>query len=718
MHPTVDEEDSLASATLDHRRSTMRSAAANFKRLEPPSPNHFRRLSVTPGPGTCFEDTSAKNLRHAVALRERWLYRPQVPEWVNYRKPTTTTIDVSSVFVSPPYDPFDPRLPPASHHVCQWHDGVVNVFTNRVTAMRRQPLIRGTKLHHFARDLVALSAIMNNPDTRSFCHRRLVLLQERFSMHLLLNDNQERLEQIAVPHRDFYNVPKVDVHVHHSSMTNQKQLLTFIKHKVKKFGDEKVLANREDPNGEPLTLNQVFQSLDLQPHELSVDTLDVHADNTTFHRFDRFNLKYNPFGQSRLREVFMKTDNFIKGRYLAELTREVFEDLRSTKYQSSEYRISIYGRDASEWDKLGTWFEDHRLFSHNVRWLIQIPRLFNIYRQMGRLNSFQDMLDNIFNPVFEATVDPGSHPQVSRLLQQIVGFDTVDDESQPQARVDLRKCGAPETWTSDENPPYSYYSFFIYSNLAVLNKLRESKGMNTFTYRPHAGEAGDIEHLATSFLLAHGINHGLNLKKSPVLQYLFYLTQIGIAMSPLSNNALFCELAKNPLPTFFQRGLNVTLSTDDPLQFAFTREPLMEEYSVAAQVWKLSNTDLCELARNSVLQSGFEACVKAACLGKHWYRSGEAGNDISKTNVPSIRLCYRYETLLEELKLIYDGNVPGEIFVLPTFVYRGYDGCSDGMEDGERAGDDDSWGDCEEAGVEQGRRNGMNEVGNRNGVIQ
>ena len=31
----------------------------------------------------------------------------------------------------------------------------------------------------------------------------------------------------------------------------------------------------------------------------------------------------------------------------------------------------------------------------------------------------------------------------------------------------------------------------------------------------------------------------------------------------------------------------------------------MEEYSVAAQVWKLTATDLCEIARNSVIHSGF-----------------------------------------------------------------------------------------------------------------
>ena len=32
----------------------------------------------------------------------------------------------------------------------------------------------------------------------------------------------------------------------------------------------------------------------------------------------------------------------------------------------------------------------------------------------------------------------------------------------------------------------------------------------------------------------------------------------------------------------------------------------MEEYSIAAQVWKLSSADMCELARNSVIMSGFQ----------------------------------------------------------------------------------------------------------------
>jgi AMP deaminase len=45
----------------------------------------------------------------------------------------------------------------------------------------------------------------------------------------------------------------------------------------------------------------------------------------------------------------------------------------------------------------------------------------------------------------------------------------------------------------------------------------------------------------------------------------------------------------------------------------------MEEYSIAAQVWKLSSVDMCELARNSVLMSGFSHTVLHIFLGLYYY---------------------------------------------------------------------------------------------------
>jgi AMP deaminase len=105
----------------------------------------------------------------------------------------------------------------------------------------------------------------------------------------------------------------------------------------------------------------VFDSLKLTAYDLSIDTLDMHA-HQEFHRFDRFNDRYNPTGSSRLREIFLKTDNLLKGKYLAELTQgrwtgypytqetplttllELIADLEQSKYQVSEWRLSIYGR--------------------------------------------------------------------------------------------------------------------------------------------------------------------------------------------------------------------------------------------------------------------------------------------------------------------------------------------------------------------------------------
>ncbi|RHN41198.1 putative AMP deaminase [Medicago truncatula] len=201
----------------------------------------------------------------------------------------------------------------------------------------------------------------------------------------------------------------------------------------------------------------------------------------------------------------------------------------------------------------------------------------------------------------------------------------------------------PAQWTNEFNPAYSYYLYYCYANLYTLNKLRESKGMTTIKLRPHCGEAGDSDHLAAAFLLCHNISHGINLRKTPVLQYLYYLAQVGLAMSPLSNNSLFLDYHRNPLPMFFQRGLNVSLSTDDPLQIHLTKEPLLEEYSVAAKVWKLSACDLCEIARNSVYQSGFSHQDKLHWLGDKYFLRGSEGNDIHKTNVPSLRISFRYE---------------------------------------------------------------------------
>ena len=144
-------------------------------------------------------------------------------------------------------------------------------------------------------------------------------------MYYLLNEFEETKQSKRNPHRDFYNVRKVDTHIHHSACMNQKHLLRFIKYKLKTEPDKQVIFR----DGKILTLAEVFKSLNLTAYDLSIDTLDMHAHTDTFHRFDKFNLKYNPIGESRLREIFLKTDNFVDGKYLAEITQQVMEDLET-----------------------------------------------------------------------------------------------------------------------------------------------------------------------------------------------------------------------------------------------------------------------------------------------------------------------------------------------------------------------------------------------------
>jgi AMP deaminase len=550
--------------------------------------------------------------------------------------------------VRPVYSPPSDNLPPkCTTHTVRLVDGVYTAFRADANGapIANSALYAAPSVSDYYRDLSELSKIVSNGDFSSFAYRRLQLFQARFQLHQMLNGEEEKVIQKTVPHRDFYNVRKVDTHVHHSSAMNQKHLLRFIKKKLKTEPDVIVIHR----NGVDLTLQGVFDSLKLTAYDLSVDTLDVHADNNTFHRFDRFNLKYNPIGESRLREIFLKTDNLIRGRYLAELTHELFDDLTQAKYQYAEYRVSIYGRTRNDFRKLARWVCEHRLFHENVRWLIQIPRLWHAFKEAktAGLESFQDMIDNIFEPLFAVTLDPSVDPMLSRFLEAVVGFDCVDDESQPEHRF-MQRFSTPSDWVSDKNPPYTYYTFYLQQNLRSLNVLRAARGMSLIQFRPHAGEAGDREHLISAYMCANSINHGIELLNCPPLEYLFYLSQIGIAMSPLSNNALFCDYHKNPCYKYFQRGLNISLSTDDPLQFHYTREPLIEEYSIAAQVWKLSTVDQMEIARNSVIQSGFGHEFKLHWLGPYQRLPSAIGNDLEKTNIPNMRVQYRYEQLAGE----------------------------------------------------------------------
>jgi AMP deaminase len=151
--------------------------------------------------------------------------------------------------------------------------GIFQVYDNEAAKMNGQPRVEIPGIREFYMDLELILDVSSDGPSKSFAFRRLQYLEGKFNLYILLNEYQEMADSKRVPHRDFYNVRKVDTHVHHSACMNQKHLLRFIKSKMRKSPDELVLF-RDDKY---LTLKEVFESINLTAYDLSIDTLDMHV---------------------------------------------------------------------------------------------------------------------------------------------------------------------------------------------------------------------------------------------------------------------------------------------------------------------------------------------------------------------------------------------------------------------------------------------------------
>eukprot|EP01063_Lacrimia_lanifica_P032145 TRINITY_DN5441_c0_g1_i3.p1 TRINITY_DN5441_c0_g1~~TRINITY_DN5441_c0_g1_i3.p1 ORF type:complete len:1170 (+),score=431.91 TRINITY_DN5441_c0_g1_i3:179-3688(+) len=498
-------------------------------------------------------------------------------------------------------------------------------------------------LEEYHTDCNTIHNCVDNVKVKTFAHKRLEVLEHKFALHMALNFDLEHSTEDGQS-RDFYQASKVDTHIHAAAGMTARQLLDFIQDKAVHSLDDIVKVDSETKK--PVTLRQLFHKMNIHPESLSVDLLNVQADASLFERFDNFNDKYNPMGNPDLRNLLLKTDNYMGGRYFAEIAKSTFAQFMRDEYTYAEMRLSIYGRNNLEWTKLAVWFDTHGMACTHNKWMVQVPRIYPIFRKHGAVSSFQDLLTNVFKPLWEVSINPSSDPKLHHFLKHVSGFDSVDNESTPDGPFRVIN---PTEWTSYDNPPYGYWMYFMWANIRSLNHFRAKKGLSTFSFRPHCGESGSVDHLMQCHLVADQVNHGVNLRLDPVLEYLYYLTQMGCAVSPLSNNSLFLDILDNPFPKFFRRGLNVSLSTDDPLQFHYTQEPLIEEYSIASKVWKFCANDMCEIARNSVRQSGFDAAKKASLIGHNYLLCSSLGNDAKRTHLSHIRVAYRYEVYHAEI---------------------------------------------------------------------
>lgn len=311
------------------------------------------------------------------------------------------------------------------------NDGVVELYLD-TDEEKINNLTKVPNIEEFSKDYHHLVELVNDGSMRSYCFQRLQLLSSAFKMHNTMNAAVEAREQSTLLGTDFYRTLKIDNHIHAAAAPSAKQFVNFVTDKIEREPETEISEGGK-------TLQEVFDEAGLKKDHLTIDAFSVLADYTVYQRFDNFNAKYSPFRMANMRRIFLKTSNHMGGRYFAELMKIVLNRHETSKGHTSaaEMRLSIYGMERHEWSDLADWmmndwggdFPGPVISTHN-RWLVQIPRLWRIFRskpgKIGR--TFLEMLENIFVPMFEATLHPDKHPKLAEALKHIVGIDSVDDE--------------------------------------------------------------------------------------------------------------------------------------------------------------------------------------------------------------------------------------------------------------------------------------------------
>lgn len=133
----------------------------------------------------------------------------------------------------------------------------------------------------------------------------------------------------------------------------------------------------------------------------------------------------------------------------------------------------------------------------------------------------------------------------------------------------------------------------------------------------HAGEEGPAGYIreALDLLKVSRIDHGIHSIDDDRLVEELVRRNIPLTVCPLSNLKLNVvdSIEEHPLHKMMQRGLIVTINSDDPAYFGGY---INENYSAVAHALNLTKEDICKLAKNSFRASFLDEDEKAERLLK------------------------------------------------------------------------------------------------------
>lgn len=138
------------------------------------------------------------------------------------------------------------------------------------------------------------------------------------------------------------------------------------------------------------------------------------------------------------------------------------------------------------------------------------------------------------------------------------------------------------------NPPEKFKEVF---------RMAREAGLHVVAHAGEEGSAGNVKE-TIELLKVQRIDHGVRAMDNPQLMTELYEKQIPLTVCPLSNVKLkvFEDLKDLPVKTFLEKGIVVTLNSDDPAYFGGY---INDNYLQTAEKLNLSYSDIYTLAKNS-----------------------------------------------------------------------------------------------------------------------
>ena len=145
----------------------------------------------------------------------------------------------------------------------------------------------------------------------------------------------------------------------------------------------------------------------------------------------------------------------------------------------------------------------------------------------------------------------------------------------------------------------------------VYAKAKESK-LHTVVHAGEVEESWSIKD-ALDLLGAERIGHGITAAYDPELIERLAKKKIPLEVCPTSNTftkKYVTEMKNHPIKELYQKGVMVTLNTDDP---TFFKASLLDEYYNLYSKLKFSMADICKIVKN-----GFNASFMSCAKKKEW----------------------------------------------------------------------------------------------------